>query len=390
MIFRFTQPMQPILRSALVALLALAADPEAIATEAVVATPAVEAVTAATAMPAGTPAVTAPRPKPVRNPAFYTTEVSIVSQNAGEKRGASMRALAQVIVRLTGNPQAPSNPVIRRGMGGIETLTRASKVRQDSELVNGVPVYRTILALAFDPEGVDALIAGAGLRFWTSERPKPILWLAIDDGRGPRLVTGQQTNVVKPLATRGLERGMRYLLPAGTAAEKSALPAIVRLDAAALQPLTARYGNNAQLVGKVYRQAPGWAADWVLSDRGAEVARWSFADTDPRRVIASGVDEGANALAKRDGVYLDTGVAGLYLVDIGGINGSADYVRAMATLQSIPVVRHVIAVEASPTQLRLQLDLSVGMKGFRTLMGSDGALRAAATADGGIARFDLQ
>ena len=29
--------------------------------------------------------------------------------------------------------------------------------------------------------------------------------------------------MVKPLATRGLERGMRYLLPAGTAAEQAAV-----------------------------------------------------------------------------------------------------------------------------------------------------------------------
>ncbi len=383
--------MQPIVHCAIAALLAIAANMPAAGAEIAAAPAVANAAAAATVVPAGAAPVAAPRPKPVRNPAFYTTEVSIVSQNAGEKRGASMRALAQVIVRLTGNPQAASNPVIRRGMGSIDTLIRASKVRQDSELVNGVPVYRTILALAFDPDGVDALIAGAGLKFWTSERPKPILWLAIDDGRGPRLVTGQQTNVVKPLAMRGLERGMRFLLPAGTAAEKGALPAIVRLDAAALQPLTSRYRNDVQLVGKVYRQAPGWAADWVMTEGGAEIARWSFADADPRRVIASGVDEGANALARRDGVYLDTGVAGLYLVDIGGINGAADYLRAMAYLQSIPVVRHVIAVEANATQMRLQLDLSVGMKGFRTLMGNSGALRAAAaTQDSSVARFELQ
>ena len=169
--------------------------------------------------PAASATAPLPKPKPVRNPAFYSTEVTVSSQNAAERRGATMRALGQVVVRLTGNPQAASNPVIRRAGANIDALTAASKFRQDSDTVNGVPVYRTVLAVNFDPDSVDTLIAGAGLKFWTSERPKPILWLAIDDGRGPRLVTAQQPNVVKPLATRGLERGMRYLLPAGNAVE---------------------------------------------------------------------------------------------------------------------------------------------------------------------------
>jgi hypothetical protein len=324
----------------------------------------------------------------VRNPAFYTADVTLRSKN--EKRGGLIRAFNQVVVRLTGNPDAPQNAVVRRAASGVEALVQKSAFRQEEDTVNGVPVYKTILGVAFDPAAVDNVIGAAGLRFWTSARPKPILWLAIDDGRGPRLVTGQQPNVVKPLAARGLERGMRYLLPAGNAVEVAAVPAIWRLDAAALQPLTARYRNDAQLVGKVYRLGAGWAADWVLNERGAEVARWSFADADPRRTIASGVDDGANALARRDAVGLDTGTAGMYAVDIDGIGSQGDYLRLMAYLQGLPVVRRVAPVEAGPGMLRLQLELGVGMKGFRAMVASGSTLRAGAEAGSGAARFTLQ
>lgn len=323
-----------------------------------------------------TPGQPTPKPKAVRNPSFYSAEVSVNSQN--EKRGATMRALGQVVVRLTGNPQAASNNVIRRASANIEALTTASDFRQESETVNGVPVYRTVLAVSFDPESVDALIAGAGLKYWTATRPKPILWLAIDDGRGARLVTGQQTNVVKPLATRGLERGMRYLLPAGSAIEQAAIRSIWGLNAPAMQVLTDRYRNDTQLIGKVYRQAPGWAADWVLTQDGVELARWSYTDNDPRRVIASGVDEGANAIAKRDGVYLDTGVAGVQTIEVAGVDSQADFLRLMSYLQSLPIVRKVSVVEATPELLRLQLDLSIGMRGFRTMIGTGSTLRSPA------------
>jgi hypothetical protein len=340
------------------------------------------------ATPAGDPAEPSAKPKIARNPAFYTADITVRTQ--GEKRAALIRAFNQVVVRLTGNPAAPQNPVVRRAAGGVEALVQRSAFRQEQDTVNGLPVYNTVLGVAFDPAAVDNVIGAAGLKLWGSARPKPILWLAIDDGRGPRLVTAQQPNVVKPLATRGLERGMRFLLPAGNAVEMASVPAIWKLDSAALKPLTARYRNDAQLVGKVYRLGAGWAADWVLSDRGAEVARWSYSDKDPRRAIASGVDDGANALARRDAVGLDTGTAGMYAVDIDGIGSQGDYLRLMSYLQGLPVVRRVAPVEATPGMLRLQLELGVGMKGFRTMVAGGSTLRAEPDAGAGPARFTLQ
>ena len=347
---------------------------------------------AQTADKADDPAVTpVAKPKPTRNPAFYNVELTISSQNAGERRGATIRALGQVVVRITGNPQAAANPVIRRAGSSIDAMVLDSKVRQDSDTVNGVPVYKTVLSVSFDPDSVDGLIAAAGLKFWTSTRPKPILWLAINDGRGARLVTGQQTTVVKPLATRGLERGMRFLLPAGNAAEQAAVTSIWALNAPALQVLTDRYRNDSQLIGKVYRQPPGWAADWLLTRDGVELARWSFSDADPRKVIASGVDEGASAIAKRDAVSLDTGAAGPQLVDISGVHTQSDYIRLMAYLQTLAVVRKVGVVEARPGQVRLQLDLGVGMRGFLPMVGTGGVLVPdSEPGAGGVTRFSLQ
>jgi hypothetical protein len=56
-----------------------------------------------------------------------------------------------------------------------------------------------------------------------------------------------------------------------------------------------------------------------MSQGGVEIARWSYTDVDPRRVIASGVDEGANALAARDSVKIDSGVAGVYAIEVAGV-----------------------------------------------------------------------
>jgi hypothetical protein len=136
-----------------------------------------------------------------------------------------------------------------------------------------------------------------------------------------------------------------------------------------------------------------------MSQGGVEIARWSYTDVDPRRVIASGVDEGANALAARDSVKIDSGVAGLYAIEVAGVQSQADYLRLMGYLETLAIVRRVGVTEAIPGQVRVQVDLSVGMKGFRTLVAGGSTLRPAGepAAEGaapapvsGIPRYVLQ
>jgi hypothetical protein len=323
-----------------------------------------------------------PRPRPVRDPALYKAEVTLNSQGATERTNATARALLQVIVKLTGNPQAGNNAAIRRGLASardyvVESATAtAASDHEGNTAVGGAPVYKTKLAVEFDPAAVDFLIAGAGLKYWTGTRPKPLLWLAIDDGSGPRLVSAQQINVVRPLAMRGLERGLRFLLPSGTATEAAAAGAIWKLDAAGLQTLSARYRNDTQLIGKVYRSVSGWSGWWLLVQGGVEVARWPVTDPDPKKVIAAGAEGAANALAKRDAVYLDTGPAGLYAIEVMGVRRQDDYLRLMRYLGSLSVVRRAHVTRADPESVQVQLDLSVGARGFRTLVAAGDALEA--------------
>lgn len=335
--------------------------------------------------PVDVPAPTAVAGAPARDLALYVGETELMSQGAGERRAATARALAQVLVKLTGNPLAAANPVVRRALGNAASFATAEQTsegessdQQGNTAIGGVPVYKTRLRVEFDPGKVDALIAGAGLAYWGPDRPRPILWLAIDDGRGARLVNSQQLNVVKPLATRGTERGLSFGLPSGTAVEQAAVDTIWAQNPAPMQPLTERYGNQTQLLGRLYRAegGAGWTADWVLSRAGNELSRWSFTDPSPQRAIASGADGAADAIARRDAVAANVGEPTRQVVRIAGLGGSDDYLRAMGYLQTLPVVRELVVLEATPDSLRLQLDLAVGAEAFANFVAAGDTLSA--------------
>ena len=317
----------------------------------------------------------------VRNPELYSTTVELLSQGDAARNAANARALVQVVNQLTGQTNAGSNPVVR---GAMSNATRWVKTSQqnagssDSEgntLVGGTPVLKASLRVSFDPNPIDSLIAAAGLAYWTGDRPKPMLWLSIDDGRGPRLVTSKQLNVIKSLADRGIQRGMRYLVPQGTAQEIAAAQTVFNLDAKALEPLNTRYGDNTMLIGKVYRSQSGWSAWWLLWQNGAELARWPVTKPDARQVIASGADVTADYYAKRDGIYLEAGKSGIVAMEVQSVETVQDYVRLMTFLQTHASVKNTVVTSVSAENVDLNVDLKSGVNSFRGLMRSSTVLQ---------------
>lgn len=331
-----------------------------------------------------------------RDPALYRADVEMISQGSAEQRAAAARALGMVLVKISGDRNAAGHPVVRRAMPQAESFvvdrkaTEASSDQEGNTAVGGTPVFKTKMTFTFDQGSVDALIAGAGLDYWPSPRTRPILWLAIDDGKGARLVNGQQLNVVRPLAARGLERGLRFGMPSGTAVEQAAVQTIWSQNPEPMRALTARYGAQAQLLGKVYRSAGGWTADWVLSRGENELARWTFSSPSPLQVIASGADGTADALAARDAIAFSSGEPGPLRIEVLGIDNGADFARAMGYLQSLPVVRSVQVLGAGTDTLDLQLDLAVGPEGFGRFVASSQTLEVIPVESGEVPRYQLR
>lgn len=317
----------------------------------------------------------------VRNLDLYSTRVDLLSQGESARNAAYARALVQVINQLTGQTNAGSNPVVRGAMANAPKWvnnTQQSEGPSDSEgntLIGGSPVFKASLKVSFDPNPVDSLIAAAGYSYWTGERPKPMLWLSLDDGRGPRLITAKQLNVIKSLADRGLQRGIRFMVPQGTPQELAAIGSVNALDGKALAPINARYGNDTLLIGRIYRSVSGWSAWWSLWQDGAELTRWPVTEPDARKVIASGADNTADYFAKRDSARLNAGRSGKVMVEIVSVDSLNDYVRAISYLQTHASVRGVDVLMASPGKLGLQVDLRSGVNAFRGLMRSSGTLQ---------------
>ena len=309
------------------------------------------------------------------DPALYQVQLPVSSQEKRERDGALARGLMQVVIRITGRSDAAKNPLIQRALRDTTPLVLSSEYQNRRIESAGIATVRQELIVSYSPEAVNLLVSAAGLAIWNSPRAKPLLWLVINDGSGPRLVTAQQINVVRPLAERGLDRGIRLLLPSGTSTEQRAAEAIWSQDLAAVQVLNSRYTANTALLGKMSRAGNAWNVEWLLMRDDTEMARWNFSDLDPQRVIASGADDAAEAIAQRDAVLRFVGAPEQIQVQIGELNDQDQFSRVMGYLQSQVVINQLRVVQAQGNSLTLELNLAISAEEFANLMADGKVLR---------------
>lgn len=305
---------------------------------------------------------------------MYEAEVQVRSQSESERETGIARALAQVLAKLSGDRSIANRPGVGQELRRAGDYVEGYDYRQDESVgASGAPTFRTMLVVRFDADQVDAVAAALGLPVWPQPRPKPVVWLAIDDGKGPRLVGLQHNTVARPLLERAVQRGYRLGLPTGSAAEQAAVGAIWRGDTGAIARLSARYQPPMQLIGKLYRDGAGWKADWIFVDNGRVLSRWSEEGADARRTLATGADGGADALIKRYAKATAPADPVAQRMVFTGVRTGADYLRLSAALQRMSVVRAIRPQRATPDRLEVELDLLTGLAGFRRMV-DDGVL----------------
>ena len=305
----------------------------------------------------------------------YDAEVPVNGQGEAERNSAFARALSVVLGKLSGDRSAAGRPGVGAELRNAKNYVASYDYRQDQGTSpSGAPTFRSTLVVRFTPAEVDSLMGALGLPVWPLPRPKPVVWLAIDDGSGPRLVGLQQSNAVRPLLNRAVERGYKLGLPAGNAAEQALVGAIWRQDSAAVARASAKYSPPMQLLGKLYRGKGGWVADWVFVDSGKILSKWTSKNADARSAMAGGADGAAEALMKRYGKRGSGGPSGTYRLIFTGIDSADDYLRLSAALQGMSVVRKITPVRASGNTLEVDLELLTGMSGFKRMLGDDSPL----------------
>jgi uncharacterized protein len=134
---------------------------------------------------------------------IYEAEVAVNNQTDTERNNGFARGLAQVLAKISGDRSATGRPGVGQELRRAKDYVSGYDYRQDQGVSsNGAPSFKTVLVVRFDRAEVDGIIGALGLPIWPQPRPKPVLWLGIDDGKGPRLVAVSQSNAARAVLDR--------------------------------------------------------------------------------------------------------------------------------------------------------------------------------------------
>ena len=98
-------------------------------------------------------------------PTTYTGEAPVANQSESARSDALKTALADVVIRLSGDPGILARSEVAEAVAGAEKLVLQYSYRRDSSVdeVSGSVVSGLVLVAEFDSAAVDRMLSGFGL-----------------------------------------------------------------------------------------------------------------------------------------------------------------------------------------------------------------------------------
>jgi hypothetical protein len=289
-------------------------------------------------------------------------EVPVENQSAAARSAALGEALAQVLVRMSGDSAVANDPLVRRQLEQAPRLLQHFRYRQEVEAPPGVPPRLQLYLVArFDADGVDRLLDAAGIRLWLARRPTTLLLVELDGEEGRVLLGEADAARLEPFHRRARLRALPTVLPLLDLEEQ------IRLTPQALgaglrdllEDMGRRYGAPAVLHGQLTQVADFWVARWTLSLPGGS-ERWESVGA-LESVLAAGADGLGDALGRRYALSAAERLGGSYRIAVAGLVAATDYPRLVRYLAENPLVRDLAVelAEGDRVHLRVQAGASL-------------------------------
>lgn len=289
---------------------------------------------------------------------LYTGE-ALLQTEGNESALAANRALEEVLTRLTGLTGGSMVERLALTREEVQRLVLSQqRVRRSRLEADGLTsVDQLYLRVEFDPRGVDALLAEAGVSRLGQTRPTILLWLAVEDDAGVRLEA--DSLVDQALESQARRLGLEVLRPLGDLQDLAEVRATdIRggfLESA--DRSAERYGAGVSAMLDLRESASGWSARWFwrLEGRDASLATQA---TELETVVAQGMEALLGALVDRFGRVAGAGQTGAMRLIVEGLEDEVQYAEVLNYLDSLGPVDGVRVVAARGTTIEFELQLT--------------------------------
>ncbi len=292
---------------------------------------------------------------------LYEAEVPVAGQQLGERERALQAALAQVLVKVSGQRSVVHNAGVTEALKTPSQYVQQYRYRDlppdaNSPMDTGRPSQ--VLWSQFDRVAVNRLLKEQGLPIWGKARPAIVAWLAVETG-GRRAMAGSEDtdDISTALQTRAVQRGLPLVIPLFDLEDQ----ARVRISDVwgeftdRLVAASARYRSDVVLLGRAQKVLPSlWEVRWNLVT-GQRSERWSTQADVLLIALDEGIDRTADLLAKQFAYVQQADASGFLDMVVADVRSLEDYAKVLNYLQSLDMVEGVQTTRVQPGEAWFRL-----------------------------------
>lgn len=263
---------------------------------------------------------------------LYAAATPVANQSAQERDKAFKRDLAQVLVKVSGNPNAAqvaalSNVLSNAGNLVVEYRYRAVPVSQGG----GQELWAH-----FDAKAVDKALIQSGQGTWGKGRPTVVAWVL---NGGSIVADNPNAPIVSAMTKNANKRGLPLVIPLMDLTDQKRVSGfdIRTLFLPALQSASQRYGAHAMLIGVINSADVGVQSQWTLVFDNNSTSFQETADT-PQQAAAEAVGHTTTLLAQQLAYLPAVGGGGQMRVVVSGVNSLANLKRVESLIMAVPGV----------------------------------------------------
>ena len=278
---------------------------------------------------------------------LYEARVPVTDRSTAGRNAALQQALSAVLMKITGARSVPGvlTPMLANPNRYLQQYSyeqAPADPNAPAAAAGGPPAL--VLWAKFDPKVVNQDVGAAHLSLWGAERPRTLVWLALQDAPAGRiLAAADMTSLMQALVTAAQHRGIVLLFPQLDAVDHAALgvPDVTGFDLDRIRAASTRYRPDSVLVGSVTPFGNGqYAAHWELLN-GTELETWQTPPGDEVATAVDGVQVTADRYAARYAIAAGAADLTGMALEVDGISTLDSYAKVLAYLSSLTPVQAV-------------------------------------------------
>ncbi len=286
-------------------------------------------------------------------PDLYAASVPVGDQGEAALAAGARKALAEVIVKVSGSPSALDNPAVGAALANARAEVQQYAFSRDDSSESGLAAR-----FEFDRGYISDLLTSAGLPLWTANRPRVLVWMAVEtDGQRQFVNPADTPELAAGLMQAFRRRGVPAQFPLYDLGDATALGLddVWQQQAAAVQDASARYGVEDILMGRVAEDSTGrWVGDWSYL-HGLDRRDRSASTDSAQEFFGAGVGLVADDMVARYAVTPSGAGQDRVQLGVSGVEGFADYAAIVNWLQGLELVSDANVTRVSGDRVEFTL-----------------------------------